>query len=132
MNTLPWKVQLKDDNDPHRDAAIKSYSVLPLTWDNRGRGGANISAVSSGGSDNTPGMLGARLTAFTGHYTLAHVVEPPSTNGSRVFRFDRSAALYYTTLYYITLRYTILHCATLYYTALYYITLRYTAGLISR
>ena len=77
------KVQLKDDNDPHRDAAIKSYTTLPLTWHNNGRGGANITAVTT--ADDP---IGAKFVAFTGAYTLAPKVDPPLTNGSRVFRFD--------------------------------------------
>eukprot|EP01048_Picozoa_sp_COSAG05_P015088 COSAG05_NODE_1778_length_4099_cov_2.396000_1_plen_958_part_00 len=89
------KVQLKDDNDPHRDAAIKSYTVLPLTWDNGGRGGANITALSTttsstGGKAAAPADLGASFTAFTGEYTLSPAVPPPATSGSRVFRFDLS------------------------------------------
>lgn len=78
------KLQLKDDNDPHRDAAIKSYSTLPLSWDNHGRGGANISAVGTGAG----APLGANFAAFTGPFTLGPVVKPPLTNGSRTFRFD--------------------------------------------
>jgi hypothetical protein len=73
----------QDDNDPHRDAAIPSYSQLPLSWSNGGIGGCNISAVPG-----TP--LGASLTAYTGAYTLKPAVQPPLTNGSRVFRWDMS------------------------------------------
>eukprot|EP01052_Picozoa_sp_SAG31_P026463 SAG31_NODE_2398_length_5781_cov_6.178061_3_plen_135_part_00 len=80
---------LKDDNDPHRDAAIPGYSQLPLTWDNQGKGGANISAI--------PGSpLGASLIAFTGKYTLMPEVRPPLTNGSRVFRWDMSVTPFKT------------------------------------
>jgi hypothetical protein len=71
-------MNLKDDNDPHRDAAIPSYGVLPLSWSNGGRGGINMTAVSPGGS-----KLGAVVTAFTGQYTLRPAVLPPATNGSR-------------------------------------------------
>ena len=78
------RLELKDDNDPHRDAAIQSYGALPLSWDNGGRGGVNVSAQPSGSN------LGAVLTAFTGKYTLRPVVQPPATNGSRVFRWDMS------------------------------------------
>ena len=81
------KLQLKDDNDLHRDAAIKSYSVLPLTWDNKGRGGTNITAVAASAGASA---LGTKAVAFTGPYTLPPKVEPPLSNGSRVFRFDLS------------------------------------------
>jgi hypothetical protein len=77
------KVKLKDDNDPHRDAAIPQYSVLPLSWANGGLGGVNISA-------NPGAPLGASLVAYTGKYTLTPAVKVPSTNGSRVFRWDMS------------------------------------------
>ena len=60
------RLELKDDNDPHRDAAIQSYGALPLSWDNGGRGGVNVTAQPSG-SD-----LGAVLTAFTGKYGPLH------------------------------------------------------------
>jgi hypothetical protein len=88
------RVELKDDNDPHRDAAIKSYSTLPLTWDNIGRGGVNITAVplaaAAGGGGGGGVDLGLILTAYTGPYTLAPAVAPPAVNGSRTFRFDMS------------------------------------------
>ena len=69
------KLQLKDDNDLYRDAAEKSYSSLPLTWDNNGRGGANITALSQandlqGGDTAAPEDLGTRIVAYTGQYTL--------------------------------------------------------------
>ena len=98
------RVELKDDNDPHRDAAIPSYPVLPLSWSNGGKGGANLSAVQAGVEEadvsseapsnarSTPGAtaLGAVLGAYTGPYTLMPAVLPPSINGSRVFRWDMS------------------------------------------
>lgn len=74
------KLQLKDDNDLYRDAAEKSYSSLPLTWDNHGRGGANITALSQandpqGGDTVAPEDLGARIVAYTGQYTLSPKVQ---------------------------------------------------------
>ena len=74
------KLQLKDDNDPHTDAAMKSYSSLPLTWDNNGRGGANITALSQGNEPHGPSTLapedlGTRLVAYTGQYTLSPKVQ---------------------------------------------------------
>ena len=77
------KLKLKDDNDPHRDAAIPSYSQLPLSWANGGLGGTNISSLPG-----TP--LGASLTAYTGPYTLRPAVKAPLTTCSRVFRWDMS------------------------------------------
>ena len=77
------KLKLKDDNDPHRDAAIPSYSQLPLSWANGGLGGTNISSL--------PGSpLGASLIAYTGPYTLRPAAKAPLTNCSRVFRWDMS------------------------------------------
>lgn len=78
------RLELKDDNDPHRDAAIPGYSQLPLSWAGKtNQGGCNFSAVAGS-------PLGASLTAYTGAYTLMRAVKAPLTNGSRVFRFDMS------------------------------------------
>ena len=86
------KLQLKDDNDLYRDAAEKSYSSLPLTWDNHGRGGANITALSQandpqGGDTVAPEDLGARIVAYTGQYTLSPKVQVRLTRLKRRNKF---------------------------------------------
>ena len=80
------RVELKDDNDPHRDAAIPGYSQLPRSWSNGGQGGCNFSAIAQAAGS----PLSASLTAYSGSYKLKPAVVAPLTNGSRVFRWDMS------------------------------------------